>query len=137
MKVLLTILDRDDAIKVDFPIVPQFDSKIYLSPSDYKKLQKTLNDMEFNTQELSAKITKKEKEMATELMLDNSTVQAIDIAWDEEENAYLPLVSLSLGSNFIDENFGDIDIDDDIQAIIEEEPKHKKQTKGKKRNLFS
>lgn len=142
MKVLLTILEREDAIKVDFPILPQYDSKIYLSPDDYKKLEKTLNSMEFTQKELHAKITKKEKEMAATLMLENSTVQAIDIAWDEDEKAYLPLVCISLGDDFFGDNFNDMDFDNDIDEDnnhenIEDESRHKKQNRGKKKNLFN
>lgn len=136
MKVLLTILNRESAIKVDFPIIPDYNSIIYLSPEDYKKLETTLMDMKIPNKELHTKITKKEKDMVASIMLENSTVQAIDIAWDEEEKAYLPLVCLSISDDFFGDDIDDID-EDDIQECNEEEPKHRKPSHGKKKDLFS
>ncbi|MBO7132753.1 MAG: hypothetical protein J6W06_01150 [Bacteroidales bacterium] len=138
MKVLLTILGPDEAIKVDFPIMPEFDSKIYLSDSDYNKLHHTLKNQ---PPPLGMKIPKKEMSMAADIMLENSTVQYIDIAWDEEEHAYLPLIGLSLSEDFFDDdNYDDDDdfMDEDTDfEDIDEKPQHKGHTHGKKKNLFN
>lgn len=151
MKVLLTILEREDAIKVDLPILPEYNSKIYLSPGDYDKLLKSMKDMPIPHQDDMLKISKKDKEAAAILMLENSTVQVIDIAWDEEENAYLPLVCLSLGDEFFGDNVDDdddlsdehdIDGDIDFEKLFKtsekkDKAKSPKQKKEKKKDLFN
>lgn len=133
MKVLLTYIGPDDAIKVDFPIIPQYDSRVLLSTYDYKKVVKIVYD-QFKKVSLDLGATKKEKEMAVRMYIENATVQYIDIVWDEEDQAYLPLISMSQPMNDFDEDMEDDDFMDDD---IEETPHHKNHPHGKKKNLFN
>lgn len=133
MKVLLTYIGPDDAIKVDFPIIPQYDSRVLLSTYDYKKVVKIVYD-QFKKVSLDLGATKKEKEMAVRMYIENATVQYIDIVWDEEDQAYLPLISMSQPMNDFDDDMEDDDFMDDD---IEETPHHKNHPHGKKKNLFN
>jgi hypothetical protein len=133
MKVLLTILGRNEAIKLDFPIIPDYDSKIYLSASDYQKLHESLKEQHTP---FGIKVQKNELSKAADIMLENSTVQYIDIAWDDEEQAYLPLIGLSLGEDFFDDDFDDKFMDENSD-FDEEKSHHKCHPQGKKRNLFN
>ncbi|MBO7572531.1 MAG: hypothetical protein J6T48_10325 [Bacteroidales bacterium] len=132
MKVLLTYIGPDDAIKVDFPIIPQYDSRVLLSTYDYKKVVKIVYD-QFKKVSLDLGATKKEKEMAVRMYIENATVQYIDIVWDEEDQAYLPLISMSQPMN----DFEDMEDDDFMDDDIEETPHHKNHPHGKKKNLFN
>ena len=76
----------------------------------------------------------KEKEMAVRMYIENATVQYIDIVWDEEDQAYLPLISMSQPMNDFDDDMEDDDFMDDD---IEETPHHKNHPHGKKKNLFN
>ena len=136
MKVLLTYIGPESAIKVDFPIIPDYDSKILLSESDYQKVFKTLID-QFRFVEIHA--TRQEREMAVKLYIENALVLNVDIVWDEEDQAYLPLISMS---HPINEDFDDDmeeEFDDDFNDFddIDEKPHHKPHTHGKKKKLFN
>ncbi len=133
MKVLLTYIGPENAIKVDFPIVPDYDSRIILSSADYKKMVKIVYD-QFKQISLDLGATKKEKEMAVTMYIENATVQHIDIVWDEEEQAYLPLISMLQPMNDFDEDLEDDDFMDDD---IDETTQQKNHPHGKKRNLFN
>ncbi|MBR5984721.1 MAG: hypothetical protein IK025_13500 [Bacteroidales bacterium] len=134
MKVLLTYIGPDDAIKVDFPIIPQYDSRVLLSSYDYKKVVKIVYD-QFKKVSLDLGASKKEKEMAVRMYIENATVQYIDIVWDEEDQAYLPLISMS---HPMDENFDDdMDNDDFMDEDFDETSHNKNHSHGKKRNLFN
>ena len=74
------------------------------------------------------------KEMAAQMYIENATVQHIDIVWDEEDQAYLPLISMSQPMNDFDDDMEDDDFMDDD---IEETPHHKNHPHGKKKNLFN
>lgn len=129
MKVLLTYLTEEQTIKIDLPFLPHYDSRIYLSDSDFKKVEKLLIDVQNKI--LKIKSSPTEKEMTAGMIIENSTVQYIDIAWDEEENAYLPLIFMS---QYLD---NDIDDFDDEDTDYEEKPQNKKHQHGKKKNLFN
>ena len=133
MKVLLTYIGPENTIKVDFPIIPDYDSRIILSSADYKKMVKIVYD-QFKQISLDLGATKKEKEMAVTMYIENATVQHIDIVWDEEEQAYLPLISMLQPMNDFDE---DLDDDDFIDDDIDETAQQKNHPHGKKRNLFN
>ncbi|MBO4876013.1 MAG: hypothetical protein J5542_11975 [Bacteroidales bacterium] len=139
MKVLLTYINPENAIKVDFPIIPDYDSRVLLSPSDYKKMVKIVLD-QFKQVSLDLGATKKENEIAVRMYIENATVQHIDIVWDEYEQAYLPLVSMShpINDDFDDDMEEEFDDDfNDFDDNIEEKPHHKAHTHGKKKKLFN
>ena len=133
MKVLLTYTGPENTIKVDFPIIPDYDSRIMLSSADYKKMVKIVYD-QFKEFSLDIGATKKEKEMAVQMYIENATVQHIDIVWNEEEQAYLPLILMSQPMNDIEEDLEDEDFMDDD---LDETPQQKNHPHGKKRNLFN
>ena len=137
MKVLLTYIGPENAIKVDFPIIPDYDSRILLSDADYKKMVKIVYD-QFKQVSMDLGATKKEKEMAVRMYIENATVQHIDIVWDEEDQAYLPMVSMSQP---MPDDIDDIDedFDNDFNSFddIDEKPHHKAHTHGKKKKLFN
>ena len=139
MKVLLTYIGSENAIKVDFPIIPDYDSRILLSSADYKKMVKIVLD-QFKQVSLDIGATKKEKEMAVRMYIENATVQFVDIVWDEEDQAYLPLISMSHPINENLDEDTDEDFDDDFNDFdddIDEKPHHKAHTHGKKKKLFN
>lgn len=138
MKVLLTYIGPENAIKVDFPMIPDYDSRILLSDADYKKMVKIVYD-QFKQVSLDLGATKKEKEMAVRMYIENATVQYVDIVWDEEDQAYLPLISMSHPINEDLEDDMEEEFDDDFNDFddIDEKPHHKAHTHGKKKKLFN
>ena len=133
MKVLLTYIGPENAIKVDFPIIPDYDSRVMLSSADYKKMVKIVYE-QFKQVSLDLGASKKEKEMAVRMYIENATVQHVDIVWDEEDQCYLPMISMSQQIKDFDDDMEDDDFMDDE---IEDTPQQKDHPHGKKRNLFN
>ncbi|MCF0207755.1 MAG: hypothetical protein HUK15_10050 [Bacteroidales bacterium] len=129
MKVIISYFDFTATIRIDYPIEPQLWSHIIFSEADMKKLADQIID---NLDELiehsknmpnwakvffeaiCEKSTYEEKFLAIELFIDVSSIQNISVAWDEKDNAYIPVLEMGISSD-------DDDLDDDDDDETDDE----------------
>lgn len=131
MKVLLTIADEEDVLKVDIPIIPNIGSEIILSPTDRKKFLKIISKKreEVALETLCIEgISTEQQDFFDNVFVDFLQVEAVNICWDKEENAYLPLILMLPNEESIEEMFND------MQEQLQLEQKKQKKSKKKLSN---